>query len=118
MGIHPNITSIIRLRDRISQALYQDQEIKLAVRLMKALIDNLEPEDRHELDAVKKRILIDLQDFKSMGSRNLLAQKVRARTQLYYDWNEQINDLLWKEGYLENAKYEPFQIQEDETKFE
>jgi len=65
-------------------------------------LDEIENEYEH---------IIDIKGIKQYSSR------IKAKRRKYRQWSRDINKILWDKGYLENEKYQPFKLEEDDAKF-
>lgn len=104
--IHPNITSIIRLRDQIATALYElPITPEHAVNMMAGLVSILEPKD---IEAIKETFQYINEEIKALAEKRSIAlkhQRIKLRLPTYKKWFLLINKVLWDKGYLENKKY-------------
>ena len=117
-SIHPNITSIIRLRDQIATALYTPPLApEDAVNQMGGLISILEPKDIDTLKTTFQSINEETAALAKSRSRSLKTRRIQLRLPVYKDWFLEINKILWTEGYLKNDKYKSLtlaELREDE----
>ena len=115
-GIHPNINSIIRLRDQIDTALYQlPIAPEDAVNMMAGLISTLEPKDIETIKDTFQYLNEEVTALAKSRSRILKDRRIRLRLPVYKQWFLKINQTLWEEGYLSNKKY--IELKPDEVKF-
>jgi len=116
-SIHPNITSIIRLRDQIATALYTPPiSPEDAVNQMGGLISILEPKDIETLKTTFQSINEETAALAKSRSRSLKTRRIQLRLLVYKDWFLEINKILWTESYLQNKKYGI--LEKDEVEFE
>ena len=105
-GIHPNINSIIRLRDQIDAALYQlPIAPEDAVNMMAGLISTLEPKDIEIIKDTFQYINEETAALAKSHSMTLKNRRIQLRLPTYKAWFLKINQTLWEKGYLENKKY-------------
>jgi len=114
-GFHPHIGSIIRTRDTIQNTLYILKDYKEAVNQMEGMFSLLKnadynPEFRDEIEK-EYEYLLAIKGLKQFAGR------IKANRSKYKRWFREINTILWDKGYLENEKYQPFKLEEDEAKF-
>jgi len=117
-GIHPNITSIIRIRDQIATALYQlPIAPEDAVNQMAGLITILEPDDIEEIKDTFQYIKEEVTALAKSRSITLKNRRIQLRLPTYKEWFLEINGVLWDKGYLKNDKYKSLtlaELREDE----
>ena len=68
------------------------------------------PEFRDEIEK-EYEYLLAIKGLKQFTGR------IKANRSKYKRWFRDINQILWDKGYLENEKYQPFKLEEDEAKF-
>jgi len=102
-GNHPNISSIIRMRDTINLALYIDINYRQALRQMDGLMRVIEKKDRDK--DLHTKIIDELKFYNR--SKSISKNKIRIKHQefKYGDWYMEINDILYEKDYLLNKKY-------------
>jgi len=114
-GFHPRIGSINQITMQIYTELFVTKNFPSAIDQMSGLIALIKEED-YPTELLK--IIEDEYDYiiKIKGIRQLTDRmKIKQRT--YKKWFREINSWLWKKKYLENEKYEPFKLEEDDAKF-
>ena len=104
--IHPNITSIIRVRDQIETALYSlPIAPEAAVNMMAGLVSKLEPTDIDEIKDTFKYINEEIEALAKKRSLALKNQRIQLRLSVYKNWFLLINKILWDKEYLKYDKY-------------
>ena len=104
--IHPNITSIIRVRDQIETALYSlPIAPEAVVNMMAGLVSKLEPTDIDEIKDTFKYINEEIEALAKKRSLALKNQRIKLRLHVYKQWFLLINKILWDKDYLKHDKY-------------
>lgn len=114
-GYHPQIGSIIRIRDQIYTALYVSNDVNSFLNQCLGLMALLKPEDYGE--ALEKSIVNELAFLSTTKSASKKMYRKNYRAHVYKGWFRDLNKILWEKKYLENEKYQPFKIEEDKKKF-
>ena len=102
-GTHPNISSIIRMRDTINLALYIDINYRQALRQMDGLMRVIEKKDRDNVLHIK--IIDELKFYNRSKSLTKNRSRLHVNEFKYGDWYMEINDILYDKEYLLNKKY-------------
>jgi len=102
-GYHPNIGSIIRVRDQIFTALYVEDNIISFLKQSKGLMFMLKPADRSK--ELRDSFDDELTFFAVNKSRTRKISHLNSYRKKYDDWFMDINKILWEKNYLENETY-------------
>ena len=102
-GYHPNIGSIIRVRDQIFNALYLEKDIPSFLNQIKGLMALLKPADYSE--TLKDGVDIELKFFYTNKSRQKKITHLNSYSKKYDEWFKELNKILWEKNYLENQTY-------------
>jgi len=105
-GIHPNISSIIRLRDDANQLLHDHMDIDSRIqglRHLDALMRIIEKKDRNE--ELHTHIINEIKFFSTNHSRTQEQNRIMTREFIYLNWFMELDDILWEKEYLLNRKY-------------
>ena len=102
MSIHPEISSLIRLKDQARDLRIEGKHEPLLETLY-ALMDELKTEDQDSetLGAIEKEF-ITLDNFKYPGEKK---KWIKDHKKTYLKWYRTIIQILWDKHYLENEKY-------------
>jgi len=102
-GYHPNIGSIIRVRDQLFKTLYIDDNIPAFLSQAKGLMALLKPVDQDT--AFKETIDKEIKFFASNNSRKRRNDHLSSYRKKYDEWFMTLNAILWDKNYLENETY-------------
>ena len=124
MSIHPEIHSIIKLRDEIQNALYQDQYIDY-LELSLLMVYRLDPKDQKDdkVQNLEKALLTSLEELRNIKGRknpnqtmSLRHEHGKTNYETYRGYFKTLSNILWENQYLVNEKYKPFELEEDKVK--
>jgi len=102
MSTHPEISSLIRLKDQ-ARDLRIERKYESLLETLYALMDELktEDQDKNTLDSIDKEF-ITIANFKYPGEKR---KWLNDRKNIYLKWYRIIIQILWDKHYLENEKY-------------
>lgn len=116
-GHHPNIGSIIKIRDKIGQQLHGEKDPVSALHLMLNLIAIIEEKDR-DLN-LEKEIYDEIQYYYKTKSIHRKNMRQNRRYNDYNIWFKELNNTLYQGEYLLNKKYDSSGLKEfNEAEFE
>lgn len=84
---------------------------------MIGIIMLLKPEDQEPVKDLLKSLENEYGYYTTSRSSKKISLRKRERRSVYHVWFRELNKTLWDKGYLENAKYEPFKLDDDEVDF-
>ncbi len=102
---HPQIGSIIRIRDQIYTALYVNQNTLNFLTQCVGLMAILKPYDYSE--ELEAKIYKELDFFEKNRSVEGKQTRIKRRRRTYTKWFRELNKILWDRKYLENRTYAP-----------
>lgn len=99
---HPEISSLIRLKDQ-ARELRIARKYEPLIETLYALMDELKAEDRDkEIHTEMEKEIQTLSNFTYEGQRKKWLKKYAKK---YLEWYRVIIQILWDKHYLENEKY-------------
>ena len=114
-GYHPRITSINQITLQIFTELFVNKNYESAIDQMSGLIALIKEEDYPA--ELLKTIEDEYESLLRIKGNRKLSDRKRLKKRTYKKWFRELNSWLWKKKYLENEKYEPFKLEEDDAKF-